>query len=221
MVFANNAKPSNFYNDKDSLFQVSELSLSEWKRFKRFTDKLELQVSEDDSAAQRLKAYTRDSLQILEVKLMAVKVLRSKALLDQDVRENTAYYYNLVGRLRASSIPPKEYRFLEEKLALLKYRSLENELAESQTTNRWLMVLIVLLFGSLIGLLFYRRKRRTPQLSKQEQVIQNLILSGKTNKEIASELFISLSTVKTHITNLYTKLNVSGRAELFQKKEGY
>ena len=36
----------------------------------------------------------------------------------------------------------------------------------------------------------------------------------KTNKEIASELFISLSTVKTHINNLNKKLNVTSRKEL-------
>ncbi len=221
VTFANDAKKDSILKQSDSLFQTSELSLSEWKRFKRFTEKLELTTTQNDTAQQRLKAYTRDSLQILEVKLIALKVLQSKYLLDQEVRENTAYYRNLLGRLRASSIPPKEYQFLEEKLVLLKYRSLENQLAESQTTNRLLMAIVVLLSILLLGLVFNFRKKRSPQLSKQEQVIQNLILSGKTNKEIATELFISLSTVKTHITNLYSKLNVSGRAELLEKKNGY
>ncbi|HDZ13708.1 MAG TPA: response regulator transcription factor [Pricia sp.] len=36
-------------------------------------------------------------------------------------------------------------------------------------------------------------------------------------KEIANELFISLSTVKTHITNIYGKLKVSGRQELLRR----
>ena len=36
----------------------------------------------------------------------------------------------------------------------------------------------------------------------------------KTNKEIGSELFISVSTVKTHINNLYKKLNVTSRDEV-------
>ncbi|MEL6484617.1 MAG: LuxR C-terminal-related transcriptional regulator [Bacteroidota bacterium] len=221
VVFAKDKQTDSIVQQSDSLFQTSELSLSEWKRFKRFTEKLELTTSENDTSGQRLKAYTRDSLQILEVKLMALKVLQSKHLLDQEVRENTAYYRNLVGRLRASSIPPKEYQFLEEKLALLKYRTLENQLADSQTTNRLLIAIVLLLSVLLLALVFNFRKKRSPQLSKQEQIIQNLILSGKTNKEIASELFISLSTVKTHITNLYSKLNVSGRAELLEKKTGY
>ncbi|NHF60928.1 response regulator transcription factor [Flavobacteriaceae bacterium TP-CH-4] len=56
-------------------------------------------------------------------------------------------------------------------------------------------------------------------LSKQEQNVQQLILQGKSNKQIAEELFISLSTVKTHITNIYNKLQVSGRKELLQRHQ--
>jgi DNA-binding NarL/FixJ family response regulator len=36
---------------------------------------------------------------------------------------------------------------------------------------------------------------------------------GKTNKEIAQELFVELSTVKTHINNIYRQLNVGTRKE--------
>jgi len=46
--------------------------------------------------------------------------------------------------------------------------------------------------------------------SKEKQILE-LICSGKSNKEIASELFVELSTVKTHINKLYTKLNISNR----------
>ena len=52
------------------------------------------------------------------------------------------------------------------------------------------------------------------KLTAQEQKIVNEILKDKTNKEIASDLFISLSTVKTHINNLYKKLNISSREEI-------
>ncbi len=54
------------------------------------------------------------------------------------------------------------------------------------------------------------------RLTAQEQKIVDEILNDKTNKEIASDLFISLSTVKTHINNLYKKLNVSSREEIKQ-----
>ena len=51
------------------------------------------------------------------------------------------------------------------------------------------------------------------QLTKKEKEILDLITAGKSNKEIASELFVELSTVKTHINKIYSKLNISQRKE--------
>ena len=39
---------------------------------------------------------------------------------------------------------------------------------------------------------------------------------GITNKEIAEQLFISLSTVKSHINTIYSKLSISSRKEIDQ-----
>jgi DNA-binding CsgD family transcriptional regulator len=52
------------------------------------------------------------------------------------------------------------------------------------------------------------------QVSKREQQITELILRGKSNKEIEEALFISLHTVKNHIYNLYQKLGVKSRGQL-------
>jgi DNA-binding CsgD family transcriptional regulator len=51
-------------------------------------------------------------------------------------------------------------------------------------------------------------------ISPREQEIIRLILIGKTNKDIEDELFISLSTVKSHIYSAYQKLKVKNRLEL-------
>jgi DNA-binding NarL/FixJ family response regulator len=57
-------------------------------------------------------------------------------------------------------------------------------------------------------------KKILESLTTQELNILNAIKENKTNKEIASDLFISLSTVKTHINNIYKKLNIDSRADL-------
>jgi len=49
------------------------------------------------------------------------------------------------------------------------------------------------------------------KLTQQEKKILDLILQDKTNKEIASLLFCSVSTIKTHINNLYKKIDVDSR----------
>jgi DNA-binding CsgD family transcriptional regulator len=51
-------------------------------------------------------------------------------------------------------------------------------------------------------------------ISNREIEIINLILSGKSNKEIEETLFISFHTVKNHISNIFRKLRVKSRYEL-------
>lgn len=58
-------------------------------------------------------------------------------------------------------------------------------------------------------------------LTPREQDLIPLLIKGLNNKEIAEKLYISLSTVKTHIHKIYGKTNVKSRYELFYllKKE--
>ena len=51
-------------------------------------------------------------------------------------------------------------------------------------------------------------------LTVREQEVLQLILSGKSNLEIAGALFISENTVKTHAKSIFSKYDVSSRAEL-------
>jgi len=52
-----------------------------------------------------------------------------------------------------------------------------------------------------------------PLTDREEQVLVS-VARGRTNAEIASELFISLSTVKTHLGSLMTKLGARNRVEI-------
>ena len=50
-------------------------------------------------------------------------------------------------------------------------------------------------------------------LSEQEKRVLRLAAQGKTNKQIAADLFLSDKTVKHHISNILSKLNLSSRAQ--------
>ncbi len=50
-------------------------------------------------------------------------------------------------------------------------------------------------------------------LSSRELEVLKAVTDGLTNKEIGEKLFISISTVKTHIINIYSKLGVKNRVE--------
>jgi len=99
-------------------------------------------------------------------------------------------------------------------------------LQEYRTTNYWKLYLTggVLLVAvlSLYGYLFYKRRailKIWRELSQREMDIVGLILSGKSNKEVALALNIELSTVKTHVNNIYAKLGVNNRKDLDRYKD--
>ena len=50
-------------------------------------------------------------------------------------------------------------------------------------------------------------------LTERELEVLLLIAKGKTNQEIADDLFIALKTVKTHVSNLLSKLEVQDRTQ--------
>ena len=80
---------------------------------------------------------------------------------------------------------------------------------------------VVAIFFLMAGIIINRRFREV-EIIKQKPVnlltiremeIFRHIADGKTNKEIATMHFIEVSTVKTHINNIYSKLSVSNRKE--------
>jgi len=54
-------------------------------------------------------------------------------------------------------------------------------------------------------------------LSQREVEVLVLMAAGRTNKEIADALFVSANTVKTHCSNIYSKLGVSRRVQAIQR----
>lgn len=54
-------------------------------------------------------------------------------------------------------------------------------------------------------------------LSTRELEVLQLIAKGLSNQEIAAELYVSVNTVKTHIANLFYKLEVKRRTQAVEK----
>ena len=54
-------------------------------------------------------------------------------------------------------------------------------------------------------------------ITKREYEVLGLIAEGLSNKEIADKLFVSNSTIKTHTSNLFLKLDASRRTQALQR----
>ncbi len=63
---------------------------------------------------------------------------------------------------------------------------------------------------------FFHREQNSPLSDREREVLQ-LLCNGENYKTIAQQLFISTNTVKAHIKNIYTKLEVNNRAEAVAK----
>jgi two-component system, NarL family, nitrate/nitrite response regulator NarL len=66
--------------------------------------------------------------------------------------------------------------------------------------------------AGLVSEIRLRKHDDRPALTQREHEILRLIAAGKSLPQIAKELYLGLTTVKTHVQHLYEKLGVSDRA---------
>jgi len=57
------------------------------------------------------------------------------------------------------------------------------------------------------------QSRIFPELTERESEVLGLIAQGRTNQEIAAQLVLSLKTVRNHVSNIFSKLQVADRAQ--------
>jgi DNA-binding NarL/FixJ family response regulator len=56
-------------------------------------------------------------------------------------------------------------------------------------------------------------QRAFPELTEREEEVLSLVAQGKSNREIARQLFVSLKTVRNHVSHILLKLQVADRAQ--------
>ena len=100
------------------------------------------------------------------------------------------------------------------------FTELRTKLPQQKSSSPILYIILGLVFfalGFIINHIYVLRKKKNKNhlkaLSVQERKIFQLIQCGKSNKEISEEYNIGLSTVKSHVSNIYSKLNIKSRKE--------
>lgn len=192
----------------------------------------ELPKAKSTFLSQELETFIHDIVNEAEnpyVGLYALYHIKDK---ETDFLRNSDFYFNFQKRLEEElPLTPYTEAYSELLAELVGFREFVCEMPGVQPKWKdWLLIaqsiIILLLTVLLIGL--YRRFVKISEsrndfsyskkvaydglTSKQKEILSHLA-NGKTNKEIAQELFVELSTIKTHINNIYRQLNVSSRKE--------
>lgn len=118
-------------------------------------------------------------------------------------------------------------------IALLALFQLSQYSLISKNTSIEYIIAVIAIVFFFVGLYINKRKNDTATsqptieidtkkiedlgLSKREYEVLCQLAKGHSNKEIASLLFVSESTIKTHVSNVYVKLDVKRRTQAIQK----
>ncbi|WP_431157815.1 helix-turn-helix domain-containing protein [Winogradskyella poriferorum] len=205
----------------------------EWNTYESYAKKLRQEFSgfnnqkminqTTDQYLGELKSFVIEKETHPLTTLILLGSLPKKAF-KKDLGDDPEFYVELLGQLND---------YYDTSSYALQYRSFLDDLYKSETKNELVLykkltyglaILSVLFFIGIVFLILKLKRAKTLQqvpldfsLTTQEEKVAELMVADKTNKEIASELFISLNTVKTHVRNLYAKLEVSNRTEFVAK----
>ncbi len=136
-----------------------------------------------------------------------------------DLKQNP-YYDILLERLKGQYPDTQYAKQYEAELKSDRFLISDNE--PEKKLPWWFYFIGGICLVSILGNFYFfgkvKKQRAVAEgkaaLTQQENNVLELILQQKSNKEIANELFVSVSTVKTHINSIYKKLGVFSRNEV-------
>ncbi len=189
-----------------------------WEKINEFENSLQNEFKKIQNAEiikqtqklflRRYKTFCTDSITDPLVSLLAYsKIKMELGKLDTDFKENPKFYNTTLFKLKKIYGETSYYLQFREEVMLLSHREVKKKYNFHKNLNYILALLVVIMILILLRVLKSNKElinkqayEATSTLTEQERKIAHLIVKGNTNKEIASNLFISLSTVKTHIT---------------------
>jgi DNA-binding CsgD family transcriptional regulator len=122
---------------------------------------------------------------------------------------------DLFEELLGARLTPHIRRLHELALAMLMERAGSERFAQIQASVR--SVDLTAEIGAALALTRHQTSAEAPTLAdlgltQREREVLRMMAAGKTNQEIADELFVSVGTVKVHVTHVLAKLDVKSRA---------
>lgn len=153
------------------------------------------------------------------IKLMAIHLFLERTdAPDIELMEKT--------KSQVSDTSSPYYRAFVDQLDYLKYQSQKSEFS-NPAWIKWIGLIALIVFLALGYWMRVRKFVRTKSkpnkdlvstLSIQEKKVFDLLKTGASNKEISTELNIEVSTVKSHVHKVYSRLGVKSRKEIVNRE---
>jgi len=199
---------------------------------KRQQFKNDLSTAQKEFLSIDLENYIREFVDTCSNALVGLFALYQIEDKETDFLKNSDFYFNFQKKLN-EQFPLSVYTEKYDNLLsdLVGFRQMVCEIPG--VIPKWKDILIYVESALLVVFLFiiiflftrlrkqintaneveFPGKENIEKLTVKEREILELLSLGKSNKEIASKLFIELSTVKSHLGRIYKQLNVNGRLE--------
>jgi len=182
-------------------------------KFQRITDL----VYKRDSIASQSNRYKREFVDdklkrdLLKIADSAINPLVSsyalyKSGFENELSSNTDFYNKFIEKWGKTN-----NSYVNSFISKKKNTKLEHILV-------WVVPfsILMLVIGFFAGKTISKKDKRIETLSVQERKILKLLQRGATNKEISDEFNIGISTAKSHVSSILTKMNVKSRKALMK-----
>ncbi|MDX1406677.1 MAG: helix-turn-helix transcriptional regulator, partial [Saprospiraceae bacterium] len=147
------------------------------------------------------------------------KLYAAHVLLDKFEDADLVRYLQVVRQMTSVQGSP----YYDEFERRIDAAALQYDLTASGSRQYWLALILACLIAASWWIITRRRRSGNEavimSLSVQERKVFELLASGRSNKEISSELNIGVSTVKSHVHRIYTKLGINSRREVFKFRQ--
>tara|TARA_R110000796_G_scaffold41772_4_gene103497 strand:+ start:80103 stop:81104 length:1002 start_codon:yes stop_codon:yes gene_type:complete len=196
---------------KDVIFNTSKSNSS----FQKITNL----VYKKDSIASKSGAYKRKFIEDgLNEELLNIADSSTNSLLSLYAIYKTDFQSNYIYNKKFYKSYLKKSSNFDNSYFIDFRKKIPLKESKNNSVNNILLYIILIIIGFIIGKYGSQKNKRIKKLSVQERKIFDLLKNGATNKEISEEFNIGISTAKTHVSSILTKLNIKSRKEIMDLK---
>ncbi|MDD2358679.1 MAG: helix-turn-helix transcriptional regulator, partial [Thiovulaceae bacterium] len=197
----------NLYLNPDYTPRIT-LDEEEFEQIKQYFDATDMfyRSIQIPNIESHLKAFIAQSDDVSTLKMIEVLFAKFKS----EFMSGPGYFHDILGDIKNIMIKHLTGRFNTNLYyaVIFSLHSLEADLTQHERLRTLLLETLVKEIPNRKGLSEIKKKRNPGELTTRENDVLKLVVKGRLNKEIASELSISFNTVLTHRKNMISKLGI-------------